>query len=355
MARFVPWRAPTGCFSVGDPGRESHVVLTGNYRLTISRVRRSLKGCNIWLLVADSRGINVWCAAGGGHLTDRNVITVLETSGIAGRVDHRRLVLPLLAATSLEPHVISERTGWRAFFGPAAARDLPAYLESGRNTEEMRSVPFGPIQRLEIGAYWGIPMALVILAAGWPLAGVGAAVMGAAAGCLVSLAAGLGLSWVPVVGWKRLWTVLGAAVAFFLITVGMWSVLYGPSTVPLVFFGIVGLLVGVVLISDIAGTTPIYGSGINRTDRYRVELLVGLCNGSERCVAVCPRDVLDMYEHLIRIAHPERCIRCGACIVQCREDALIFRFTDGSEQDAATVRGNRLDFLGRRSIQVPDL
>jgi ferredoxin len=71
---------------------------------------------------------------------------------------------------------------------------------------------------------------------------------------------------------------------------------------------------------------------------------------------VCPRDVLQMTGRArkVTIARPDQCIQCGACIVQCPEDALRFRYDDGRVVEAATIRGTRMNMLGRRSVEVHD-
>ncbi|MCB1310283.1 MAG: hypothetical protein KDK30_19000, partial [Leptospiraceae bacterium] len=67
--RLFPHRANTGLFPLGKPDADAPVIVTGNYHLTVKRLRRVLKYNNVWLLVIDSHGINVWCAAAGGHMT----------------------------------------------------------------------------------------------------------------------------------------------------------------------------------------------------------------------------------------------------------------------------------------------
>jgi CO dehydrogenase/acetyl-CoA synthase gamma subunit (corrinoid Fe-S protein) len=66
--RLVPWPTETGLRSVGEPGAESPVLVTGNYDLTVRRLLRALPGVDAWVVVAPSGGINVWCAASGGLL-----------------------------------------------------------------------------------------------------------------------------------------------------------------------------------------------------------------------------------------------------------------------------------------------
>ena len=83
-----------GLYRVGRPGRKAPVLVTGNYDLTVRRLLKGIRGLDAYLLVADSRGINVWCAAGGGHFTAEKVIAAVKSSGIGELVDHRRLILP---------------------------------------------------------------------------------------------------------------------------------------------------------------------------------------------------------------------------------------------------------------------
>lgn len=89
LLRFAPLPYRVGLFKIGTPDRGSPVILTCNYCLTVERVRRAPKGVNAYLLVANSRGVNVWCAAAGGLLTSHSVISALKTSGIGELVDHR--------------------------------------------------------------------------------------------------------------------------------------------------------------------------------------------------------------------------------------------------------------------------
>src|SRR5512143_3827985 len=53
-----------GLYAIGDPTSNSDVFVTANYKLTFDILRCELKGMNVWLLVLDTKSINVWCAAG---------------------------------------------------------------------------------------------------------------------------------------------------------------------------------------------------------------------------------------------------------------------------------------------------
>ena len=80
--RLAPWPTEPGLREIGKPGPLSPVLVTCNFDLTVRRVMRALRGNDAWLVVAPSSGINVWCAASGGHLSTHQVVTALKTSGV---------------------------------------------------------------------------------------------------------------------------------------------------------------------------------------------------------------------------------------------------------------------------------
>jgi CO dehydrogenase/acetyl-CoA synthase gamma subunit (corrinoid Fe-S protein) len=144
--RFLPIPQKTGLMKIGKPDRGSPVLLTGNYHLTVLKVKRALKGQNVFLLVANSRGINVWCAAAGGHFTHHEVISALKLSGIENHVDHRAIILPQLAACGIEAKVIDQRTGWKVKWGPVYIENFPAYLKNGQKKTASMSVVRFPLR-----------------------------------------------------------------------------------------------------------------------------------------------------------------------------------------------------------------
>src|SRR3990172_2220623 len=62
----MKYQVPPGLYAVGQPDRTSPVLVTANYKLTFDRLRSRLSEINAWILVLDTKGINVWCAAGKG-------------------------------------------------------------------------------------------------------------------------------------------------------------------------------------------------------------------------------------------------------------------------------------------------
>ena len=46
--------------------------------MTVDILRKKLEGLNLWVLVLDSKGINVWCAAGKGTFGTEELIRQLK-------------------------------------------------------------------------------------------------------------------------------------------------------------------------------------------------------------------------------------------------------------------------------------
>ena len=145
------YTVPPGLFAVGVPVPDSPVLVTANYKLSFDHVRRALAGFDAWLLVLDTQGVNVWCAAGKGTFGTEELVGRLASSEVAKVVGHRKLILPQLGAPGVAAHEVSRRTGFHVIYGPVYARDLPAFLRAGlRATPEMRWVGFTLRERLAV-------------------------------------------------------------------------------------------------------------------------------------------------------------------------------------------------------------
>lgn len=347
--RMAPWPTEPGLRRIGSPGRQSPVLLTANYDLTVRRLVRALRGVDAWLLVAPARGINVWCAAAGGHLTTHQVVTALKTSGIAEQVDHRELIVPQLAATGVEGLAVFRRSRWRVRFGPVRAEDVPAYLAGGgEKSESMRRVAFSLRDRIEMAAAWAAPISIVLalgallLRPAWALPLVGLCFGLAGAVFLV-------YDRIPRYGKPALGTAatLGALAAVFLC--GGGAAAHGAALLaPAALLAI--------LTMDYAGSTPTEGSGHFDGQDWKITLDVERCDGVFRCWEVCPEACFEKREgeRIVALAHDQRCVRCGACVVQCPQDALFFEDGAGRRIEPETIRRFKLNLLGKRSVGVPD-
>ncbi len=138
-----------GLYAVGNPDSESHVLVTANYKLTFDSLRKELAGLDLWILVLDTKGINVWCAAGKGTFGTDELVERIEAVGLKDIVQHRRLILPQLGAVGVAAHQVKKRSGFSVIYGPIYACDINAFLDAGsKATEQMRQVRFSFYDRL---------------------------------------------------------------------------------------------------------------------------------------------------------------------------------------------------------------
>ncbi len=107
------------------------VLVTANYKMSYDLVRRALAGRNPWLLVLETYGINVWCAAGKGSFGSEELVARIEASRLAQVVEHRVLILPLLGAPGVSAFEVRARTGFSVNFAAVSAADITRYLDGG--------------------------------------------------------------------------------------------------------------------------------------------------------------------------------------------------------------------------------
>ncbi|UCC98927.1 MAG: hypothetical protein JSW66_03375 [Phycisphaerales bacterium] len=135
-----------GIYAVGNPDADSGVYVSANYKMSFDCLRSSLAGRDGWILVLDTKGINVWCAAGKGTFGTQELARRIEETGLSEFVRHRTLVVPQLGAPGVSAHQLKAQSGFSVVYGPVRAQDLPAFLDAGmRATEQMRRVHF-PIE-----------------------------------------------------------------------------------------------------------------------------------------------------------------------------------------------------------------
>ena len=163
------YRVSPGLYGVGMPDEHSEILVTANFKLTFDVLRRALKAVNIkavnikavnakgvnakdlnaWILVLDTVGVNVWCAAGKGTFSTHELVRRIQSSGIEKVVKHRRIIVPQLGATGVRAEDVKKQSGFRVIYGPVRAGDIPAFLENGRKADQtMRQVTFPFSERL---------------------------------------------------------------------------------------------------------------------------------------------------------------------------------------------------------------
>jgi NAD-dependent dihydropyrimidine dehydrogenase PreA subunit len=339
LFRFFPFPTRTGLRVIGNPGPDAPVFLTCNFDLTVRRVLKAWQGLDCYLLVANSKGINVWCAAGGGILDAHSVISALKTSRIAEKVDHRTLILPQLSAPGIDVTRVEQETGWHCKFGPVYARDIRAYVAAHfHKTEDMRRAKFPLGDRLQMAVMWAGPLSVV--------AAIPVAIFSPR-----SLPGVLALIW-------------GFALFLFAFFDQVARFVPGPvglvKTLLLGLVGVAGVVVWSLVIGDWAigrlvgwclgildGTSPLRAGatvayyarkwpgvlklwasiGYHLDMPFVLQVDAERCKGCKTCTEVCPKGVYELY-HLegrqkSRVAHMADCEQCTACVKQCPERAIL--------------------------------
>jgi hypothetical protein len=153
------YKIAPGLYAVGRPDSSSPVLVTANYKLSFDHLRRQLDKINAWILILDTRGINVWCAAGKRTFSTQELIYRAQTTQLASVVEHRTLILPQLSATGVNGQEVKKGCGFKVVWGPVAASDLSAFLSAGLKADStMRRVTFNLAERAVL-----IPVELISL------------------------------------------------------------------------------------------------------------------------------------------------------------------------------------------------
>ncbi len=166
-----------GLYALGSPDGKSPVLASANYKMSFDELRKSLPGRSAWILVLDTGGINVWCAAGKGTFGTDELVRRIEATRLKDVVSHRDLVLPQLAGPGVAAHRVKKLSGFSVHYGPIKASDIPAYLDSGyQATNEMRRKTFSLMERIvliPVELVHAIKPAILIIAVLFLLGGLG--------------------------------------------------------------------------------------------------------------------------------------------------------------------------------------
>ena len=338
IGRWFPNPVEPGLRAIGNPGRNSPVLLTSNFHLTVRRVEKALENEDAFLLVAPANGINVWCASTGGELNTHSAISVIKTSRIQERVDHNKIILPQFSAPGIERELLQNTNGRRGIFGPAYARDIPAYLKNTASVFEKNradfSLPFRLEMLLSMNFIIWLPLAVLTLCIRpdrlLPLS------------ICFWLSGFILYSCYPLIPGKSGWL---KAFIFSIAEVAA-AALYSVILLKMPAFTLWRLMVGFSLINlmlgfDLKGTAAGYPSEAERLmlklgmksfghlfsaekeNEGLVQQDINRCNNCRTCLMVCPKGVFGIVdEKNIRIINQSECLACGACVKQCGENAL---------------------------------
>ncbi len=218
------YRVPPGLYAVGTPGPRAPVLVSANYKLSFDRLRRELGGIDAWILVLDTRGVNVWCAAGKGTFGTQELLARIAAVKLGEVVFRPHLILPQLGAPGVSAPEVRRATGFRVTWGPVRAADIPAFLSREMKKDDaMRRVEFrlrdrmaiAPVelkQALPVGLGMLVVSALLSLPFGPGYAGRALAIFLPLIGALLvgTIAFPALLPWIPFRAFSLKGAVLGA-------------------------------------------------------------------------------------------------------------------------------------------------
>lgn len=338
IGRWFPNPVEPGLRIICNPDRNSPVILTSNFHLTVRRVEKSLKSENVFLLVAPANGMNVWCGSCGGELNTHSVITAIKTSRINERVNHHQIILPQFSARGIDRKLLQKETGRTGLFGPAYSKDIPLFLKSWKTVFEHNMADFSLPFRLEMllsmnFIVWiaiGIITLLIdpnmffpitaffwitgfILYAGFPL------IPGKS-------------GWLKAVILSVMEVIAIAMFSVFILNMPIfnhWKIMIMVSAINLwLGFDLRGIVTGnpseAEWLMHKLGMTSfghLFSAGVFSPGKIHQD--VNKCNNCRICLMICPKGVYEIVDkNKIRIQKQWECFACNACITQCAEDAL---------------------------------
>lgn len=116
---------------VNGPGPDSPVLVTGNSEVTLYVLKlifSKVPTASAYIVPTETKGFTVDHATGLKLMTPMTVMRGLTISAVAGKVNHRNLLLPGLCA-GIERQV-EQMTRWKVELGPVSGFELPAFLLS---------------------------------------------------------------------------------------------------------------------------------------------------------------------------------------------------------------------------------
>lgn len=126
-----PMAVDSKFYEIGTPGPDSPVMVTTNFSLTYFIVSGEIEASKVdsWLGIVDSEGQSVLTAWAAGKFVPDIIAKFINTSGIAEKVNHRKVIIPGYVA-QISGELDEELPDWEVLIGPREAADISAYLRN---------------------------------------------------------------------------------------------------------------------------------------------------------------------------------------------------------------------------------
>jgi acetyl-CoA decarbonylase/synthase complex subunit gamma len=129
-----PIQVTPGLYDIGDPKKESPLLVTTNFSLTYFSVAGEVEGSGrpAWLLVADSEGMSVLTAWAAGKFDAERIAKAVKAAEVPDKISHQSIVIPGFVA-AISGELEEELSGWEIKVGPREAIGIPSYLKQMAN------------------------------------------------------------------------------------------------------------------------------------------------------------------------------------------------------------------------------
>ncbi|MHA1729656.1 MAG: HgcAB-like fusion protein, partial [Promethearchaeota archaeon] len=300
-----------------------------------------------FLLVAPSKGINVWCGACGDDFNSNSVISILKTSGIDDIVNHRILILPQLGAPGIDPIEIKEKTGWNVKFGPVFAKDIPNYVKNNfKKTVNQRSVRFPILKRIEMANLYFFSLIILFSIFYWIAAPFFTALdffLYIDSILIIIVIIHGSLLILPNISMKSGKTKVWVYEIVILFFITLLYFLIFSSIFYLAWNSILSIILALIMAEDFHGLTPIYKSELGEKTwkkgkdkmkflfaEYKLQSYGQIhikredCTGCKVCIDVCPMNVYEIndLDNKADIIFQNKCVNCNACVKRCLAHCL---------------------------------
>lgn len=183
---YTPDPAPTGLLEIGTPPPRSPLIVEGNSRHALGRLRRALLPLGGRVLVVEAGGRDLYTACADGLLRRETVVAAVGEVNSTGEMPTSSLpaaVLPYPVSQKWNEEVLNT-AGIAA--GPANPEDLPTFLAGGQLlTEDMKLYRYPLRERIHLAF---AHVALLLLVAVGPLFYVGTEAVGVGLGLALTAA-----------------------------------------------------------------------------------------------------------------------------------------------------------------------
>jgi len=116
-------------YEILNPGADSPVYVTTNFSLTYYCVAGDVESSRVpgYILPVDTDGTSVLTGWSAGKFTPEKIAEMLNNSGIAGRVSHRKVIIP--GGVAVLSSKLQEISGWEVLVGPRESAGIPSFIK----------------------------------------------------------------------------------------------------------------------------------------------------------------------------------------------------------------------------------